>query len=305
MAGIASLLIGKALADATLAGTAAKGTVNMMNNNDKTSPILDDGLLSKSETKTENKETPEYKTLSKDQIDDLMYYLTAGGLSGPEAKEVARTGYISEAQLKKLSPDVFGEIEKLTGVSMAFPTGSKPEGTPPVTGSTVKRTTRTETPDGEVKETTTTFDSTAGGKKSTGTEIPDDDLKDLMSSINLIHIKNPKDITSKIPEIQEYSKRTGKDVEAIVRDLQRWVRTNKSLENGIAEKKFNSQKNTRQVSNIHGKTATVDNGDVMPSHMSKAEQNQVRHAAQERLARTILRNEERAKEGLLHKDEIK
>ena len=49
MAGLAALLLKPAL-DAALAGTAAKGTMDM-NKEEATKPILDDGLLSKSEKK--------------------------------------------------------------------------------------------------------------------------------------------------------------------------------------------------------------------------------------------------------------
>ena len=283
---------------ASLAGTAAKGTLDM-NKKKETQKILDDGLLTKTETTTEK--APALKTLSKDEIQDLTIMLVEGGLTAKEAEKVAKTGFISESALKKLSKDAIQNVEGLTGVSMAFPTGDKPEGTPPVTGTTVKKQTRTETPDGVVTEKTTTFDSNAGGKKSNKTEIPEIDLSDLMSNISLIGIA---DANPQNPKLQEWAKQHGKDPTEVAEALKKWMRTNESLRGGPAERKINSQKNTAAVNNIHGKSAQVDNGDVMPSHMTKAEQNLVRHASQERLARQILRNEKKAKESLLHKDEL-
>ena len=302
MAGLAALLLKPAL-DAALAGTAAKGTMDM-NKKKEDSKILDDGTKTskKSVEKKEKTKEPEYKTLSKNDLDDLMIMLVEGGLSSSEAKKIAKTGYISEDALGKLSSDAIKGIEGLTGISMAFPTGDKPEGTPPVTGTTIKKTTRTETPDGEVRETTTTFDGNSGVKKSDKTEIPEVDWSELFPNIDLNQL-NPEDINVNDPRVIELANKKGLLPETIVRIARAQLRTHESLRGGIVEKKLNSQRNTEQVGNIHGRTAEIDDGDVMPSHMTKAEQNQERHAGQERLARHILRNEAKAKESLLHKDE--
>lgn len=297
---IATPILVNALRSA-LGYTGAKGIANM-NKKDEKKPILDDGLLSKSETtetKTEKKSTP--RTLSKDELNTLMVMLGEGGLSTPELRQIEKTGYISEKALKKLSPEVIKNVEGLTGVSMAFPEPSKGSGTPPVTGTTVKKQTRTETPDGVVTEKTTTFDGNSGIKKTSKTEIPDDDLSDLFSNIDLSQL-SPEDITEDNPYVKLTAERTGLLPETVVRLARAKLRTHESLRNGIVERKDKAKKAFDQANSIHGKTVEVDNSDVMPSHMTKAEQNLERHAGQERLARTILRNEEKAKESLLHKD---
>ena len=284
--------------NATMAAQAAKSTMDMNKKKDK-SDILDDGLLSGKSKSKGTSGTP--RNLSKSERDDLMVMLGEGGLSSKKIKEIMKTGYISEEDIKSLPAEVIKNIEGLTGVSMAFPTGDKPEGTPPVVGK-AKKTTRTETPDGEVRETTTTFDSTSGGKKSSRTEIPDDDLSDLLSNVDLAAIP-PEKITPNHPLVRKAANEHGVAPEIIAKELRKNLRTQESLRGGIVESKREAAKNFDQANKIHGRTVEVDNSDVMPSHMSKAEQNLVRHAGQERLARQILRNEEKAKEGLLHKDE--
>lgn len=302
MAGLAALLFKPAL-DAALAGTAAKGTMDM-NKKKEDSKILDDGTKTskKPVEKKEKAKEPEYKTLSKNDLDDLMIMLVEGGLSSSEAKKIAKTGYISEEALGKLSPDAIKGIEGLTGIPMAFPTGDKPKGTPPVTGTTVKKQTRTETPDGEVRETTTTFDNNSGVKKQTTTEIPEVDWSELFPNIEEI---GTGDIREDDPRIIEIAKQKGVLPETIVRLLRANLRTQDSLRGGIVERKDKAKKVFDQANSIHGRTVEVEDSDVMPSHMTKAEQNQERHAGQERLARQILRNEARAKDNLLHKDQIK
>ena len=230
-----------------------------------------------------------------------MIMLVEGGLSTPEAKKIIKTGYISEDALGKLSPDSIKGIEGLTGVSMTFPEPSKGSGTPPVTGTTVKKQTRTETPDGVVTEKTTTFDGNSGIKKTSKTEIPDDDLSDLFSNIDLSQL-SPEDITEDNPYVKLTAERTGLLPETVVRLARAELRTHESLRNGIVERKDKAKRTFDQANSIHGKTVEVNNSDVMPSHMTKAEQNLERHAGQERLARQILRNEAKAKDGLLHKD---
>ena len=85
MAGLAALLLKPAL-DAALAGTAAKGTMDM-NKKKEDSKILDDGTKTskKPVEKKEKAKEPEYKTLSKNDLDDLMIMLVEGGLSSSEA----------------------------------------------------------------------------------------------------------------------------------------------------------------------------------------------------------------------------
>ena len=301
MAGLAALLFKPAL-DAVMAGTAAKGTMDM-NKKKEDSKILDDGTKTskKPVEKKEKAKEPEYKTLSKNDLDDLMIMLVEGGLSSPEAKKIAKTGYISEDALGKLSPDAIKGIEGLTGIPMAFPTGDKPKGTPPVTGTTVKKQTRTETPEGEVRETTTTFDGNSGVKKQTTTEIPemDEDLDRLIEYFGIDDI-DPNDI-----RVRALAEEKGLSPETVARLAKARLRTHESLRNGIVEKKNNAERVANQANRIHGRTVVVDDSDVMPSHMTKAEQNQERHAGQERLARQILKNEAKAKDALLHKDSIK
>lgn len=302
MAGLAALLFKPAL-DAALAGTAAKGTMDM-NKKKEDSKILDDGTKTskKPVEKKEKAKEPEYKTLSKNDLDDLMIMLVEGGLSSPEAKKIAKTGYISEDALGKLSPDAIKGIEGLTGIPMAFPTGDKPKGTPPVTGTTVKKQTRTETPEGEVRETTTTFDGNSGVKKQTTTEIPEVDWSELFPNIEEMKID---DITPDNPEVKKWAKMHNLSPEEMAKEARARYRTHESLRGGIVETKTKAANVANQANAIHGRTVEVDNSDVMPSHMTRAEQNQERHAGQERLARQILRNEARAKDALLHKDQIK
>ena len=297
---MASLI--KLMGDSALAGTAAKGTMDM-NKKKENQAILDDGLLSSSKTKTETKKdvAPKLKTLSKSDIDDLMIMLVEGGLTSKEAKQIAKTGFITEEALKKLSPDAITNIEGLTGVPMTFPEGEKPEGTPPITGK-VKKQTRTETPDGEVRETTTTFDSNSGIKKTSRTELPDLDLSELFPNIQEMKID---DITPDNPEVKEWAKKLNLSPEVMAREARARYRTHESLRGGIVETKRKAANVSSQANSIHGRTVEVDNSDVMPSHMTRAEQNQERHAGQERLARQILRNEAKAKDALLHKDRIK
>lgn len=297
MAGFASLLL-KPILDASLAGTAAKGTMGM-NKKEATKPILDDGLLSVSEGKGTKAKEPEYKTLSKDQINDLVLMLTIGGLSPKEATKIATSGYISEEQLKKLSPDAIKEIEGLTGIPMTFPEPEKSDGTPPITGTSMKKTTRTEMPDGEVTEKTETFDSNSGIKKSSRTEIPELDLSELFPNVEFI---KPEDITVDNPHVKRAAVRNGLSPEEVVRTLRAGLRTNESLRGGITERKDKSRKVTDQLGKLHGRTIEVDEKDIMPSHMTKGEQNVARHAGQKRLNEAKMREEELAKQNLLNNE---
>lgn len=297
MAGFASLLL-KPILDASLAGTAATGTMGM-NKKEATKPILDDGFLSVSEGKGTKAKDPEYKTLSKDQINDLVLMLTIGGLSPKEATKIATSGYISEEQLKKLSPDAIKEIEGLTGIPMTFPEPEKSDGTPPITGTSMKKTTRTEMPDGEVTEKTETFDSNSGIKKSSRTEIPELDLSELFPNVEFI---KPEDITVDNPHVKRAAARNGLSPEEVVKMARARLRTNESLRGSNAERKAQSRKVTDQLGSLHGRTVEVGEGDIMPSHLTKAEQNVARHEAQKRLNEAKMREEEIAKKNLLNND---
>lgn len=297
MAGFASLLL-KPILDASLAGTAAKGTMGM-NKKEATKPILDDGIISGfGDVGTKYKE-PKYKTLSNEDRLDLEMMLVAGGLTPKEALKISMTGYISEEQLKKLSPDAIKEIEGLTGIPMTFPKTEKSSGTPPITGTSMKKTTRTEMPDGEVTEKTTTFDSNSGIKKSFRTEIPELDLSELFPNVEFI---SPEDITVDSPHVKRAAVRTGLSPEEVVKMARARLRTNESLRDGIAERKDKSRKVTDQLGKIHGRTVEVDEKDIMPSYMTRAEQNVARHEAQKRLNEAKMREEEIAKKNLLNND---
>ena len=116
MTGISALLLKPAL-DAALAGTAAKGAMDM-NKKKEDFKILDDGTKTskKPVEKKEKTKEPEYRTLSESEIDDLMIMLVEGGLSTREAKQIAKTGYITKEQLAKLPPDINRRLTKLTGI---------------------------------------------------------------------------------------------------------------------------------------------------------------------------------------------
>lgn len=123
MAGLAALLFKPAL-DAALAGTAAKGTMDM-NKKKEGSKILDDGTKT-SKKKEEKTKKPEYRTLSESEIDDLMIMLVEGGLSSSEAKQIAKTGYIGKDTLKKLSPSLRRKLSRMTGQDLEAQLGLGP-----------------------------------------------------------------------------------------------------------------------------------------------------------------------------------
>ena len=113
---IASLI---PLLEGSAAGVAAKGTMDMNKKKEGEKAILDDGLLSKSNTKVkgENKsESNSFKTLSQAEKDELMIDLVMGGLTTKEAVKVISTGYISKEQLAKLPPEINRKLAKITGI---------------------------------------------------------------------------------------------------------------------------------------------------------------------------------------------
>lgn len=116
MAGIAAPLIKplleralKAAAGAAVAGAATKVTKDAVKNIKEKKDIED-----KAEAPSEKKE-PEYKTLSKAEKDELMITLVEGGLSTSEVKEIMRTGYISDGQLKRLPVELRRKLARMTG----------------------------------------------------------------------------------------------------------------------------------------------------------------------------------------------
>ena len=116
MAGIATPLIKplleralKAAAGAAVAGAATKVTKDAVKNIKEKKDIED-----KAKAPSEKKE-PEYKTLSKAEKDELMITLVEGGLSTSEVKEIMRTGYISDGQLKRLPVELRRKLARMTG----------------------------------------------------------------------------------------------------------------------------------------------------------------------------------------------
>lgn len=117
MAGIAAPLIKplleralKAAAGAAVAGAATKVTKDAVKNIKEKKDIED-----KAEAPSEKKVEPEYKTLSKAEKDELMITLVEGGLSTSEVKEIMRTGYISDGQLKRLPVELRRKLSRMTG----------------------------------------------------------------------------------------------------------------------------------------------------------------------------------------------
>ena len=109
--------------NASLAAQAAKSTMDMNKKKEETG-ILDDGLLSKSNTKA--KEGNKYKTFSKSEIDDLVLLLVEGGVPVKEAMNVAKTGYISPDTLKKLPVDLRRKLSRMTGQELEAQLGLGP-----------------------------------------------------------------------------------------------------------------------------------------------------------------------------------
>lgn len=101
--------------NATTAAQAAKSTMDMNKKKETSKDILDDGLLSKATKETSDKAKDYFKTLSRDEKDELLLTLVEGGLSTREAIQVLNTGYISNGALKKLSPDIKRKISRMTG----------------------------------------------------------------------------------------------------------------------------------------------------------------------------------------------
>lgn len=97
------------------AGTAAKGTVDMLNSGktENTKVLEDDTPTTSTESKKSDK--PYYQYLSKMDKDELMIDLVAGGLTTREAKEVMRTGYISKENFIKLPQELQRKLARLSG----------------------------------------------------------------------------------------------------------------------------------------------------------------------------------------------
>lgn len=108
---IASLI---PLLEGSAAGVAAKGTMDMNKKKEGEKAILDDGLLSKSDTKVKG-DSNSFKTLSQAEKDELMIDLVMEGLTTKEAINVISTGHIGKDTLKKLSPDLRRKLSRMSG----------------------------------------------------------------------------------------------------------------------------------------------------------------------------------------------
>lgn len=116
---IASLI---PLLEGSAAGVAAKGTMDMNKKKEGEKAILDDGLLSKSDTKVKGGESP-FKTLSRDEKDELMIDLVMSGLTTKEAMNVIKTGYISKGDLEKIPVPLRRKISRMTGQDLGVQIG--------------------------------------------------------------------------------------------------------------------------------------------------------------------------------------
>lgn len=113
MAAFAVPLI-KPLIDAALAAAAAGATTKVTK--DVVKKIKEKKALEgETEKPSEEKVEPEYKTLSRAEKDELMITLVEGGLSTSEVKEIMRTGYISDGQLKRLPVELRRKLSRMTG----------------------------------------------------------------------------------------------------------------------------------------------------------------------------------------------
>lgn len=113
MAAFAVPLI-KPLLDAALAAAAAGAATKVTK--DVVKKIKEKKALEgETEKPSEEKVEPEYKTLSKAEKDELMITLVEGGLSTREVKEIMRTGYISDGQLKRLPVELRRKLSRMTG----------------------------------------------------------------------------------------------------------------------------------------------------------------------------------------------
>lgn len=128
MAGLAASLLLKPALDAALAGTAAKGTMDMNKKKEGTPSlglkIVGDG--SKTKAFDTNVRDPQYKTLSQAEKDELMIMLVEDGLSAREAIQIATTGYIGKDTLKKLSPNLRRKLSRMTGQDLEAQLGFGP-----------------------------------------------------------------------------------------------------------------------------------------------------------------------------------
>lgn len=269
-----SIPILQAALQSALAGTAAKSTLDL-NKKEEKPKVLGDSVEPKDQLMEEPKKR---KNIDKDA---LAVTLAMGGLSSSEVKQVMKTGVLTEAMAKKLNKDVFQDIEDLTGVSV-FPTGEKSKGTPPITGTKVKKETTTTTPDGSIKkETTTTFDSNSGVKKTNKTVIPEDDeLKELLSNIDFV---NSKDFEQN-PVVQRYLDSKGlqgEDRAKAIKDLVRNANENISKRKQGWEAKTQSEKATKAASRTYGHSVDVDEAEILDNGLTRGQQNLKRHQAQE------------------------
>lgn len=127
---IASLI---PLLEASAAGTAAKGTMDMNKKKEVSKEILDDGLLSSKKVEKKNEKKPEdelasaIRSLSNWDKKELMLGLMLdAGLTKAQANQAIETGYIDSGILKKLSPSLKRKISRMTGDELAMQLGFGP-----------------------------------------------------------------------------------------------------------------------------------------------------------------------------------
>lgn len=95
------------------AGTAAKGTMDMMNSDTSKTRVLGDGLTDKLAETPKNGVKP--KEISKADKDEIMLLLAEGGLSTREINKIEKTGFLPKEQFIRLPEDIQKKLAKLTG----------------------------------------------------------------------------------------------------------------------------------------------------------------------------------------------
>ena len=284
MAALDAALLTKPALDAALAATAAKGSLGIYNNKSGIK-TLGDPLQDWGDAGGKTKK----KKYSQDELDDAMIEMVSRGLNGKEALRVVN--YVKEHNMDLDKAVNMAIMNRVQGKPiLSFPESKKPEGTPPVTGTKVKKETTTTTPDGSIKkETTTTFDSTAGGKKSTRTEIPEDDLAELFSKVDFAKLDNLEND----PVVKKFAEARGYDIDKVVRDLINYRKNfTKSFRDSEMAGRMRSDKITKANSGTHGRAVNVDTKEIVGAYDTQAEQNMKRHEVQKQR----VENEERIRQ---------
>ena len=115
-------LLDLALAGAT-AGTVAKAT------KDVAKKIKEEKHIKDTAKALNDKEKPNYKSLSRAEKDEILITLAEGGLSTREIIEVLKTGHISDDQLKRIPVELRRKISRMTGQDLEAQLGlGGPEG---------------------------------------------------------------------------------------------------------------------------------------------------------------------------------